>query len=86
MLTIEEMEGTPQKGLSLPRTIEAIISIVRASKGEPAPTRRESSVTVQQMMSLFHDDLTPPAARPATSEAQERIDIDQLRRALYARD
>lgn len=85
MLTIEEMEGTPQTGLSLSRTIDSIISVVRQSKGEPVPTPEEQDVSAKQLMTLFKDDLARREAE-GDAEVQERIDLDTLRRALYSDD
>ncbi len=82
MVEIEEMEGTPQKGLTLSRTIDSIVSVVRQSRGEPAQTPEDRQVTAGELKDLFHSDLE---RRPDTegSETQERIDLDSLRRALY---
>lgn len=82
MEPIEEMEGTPQRGLTLSRTIDSIISVVRQSRGEPVPTPEERKVTAGELKDLFHDDLEP-RRDAVTSETQERIDLDSLRRALY---
>ncbi len=83
MMRMQEMEGTPQIGHSLSRTIDSIISIVRQSKGQPAPTPGETKVTADELMSLFKHDLAPRAARNEVTEAQERADLDTVRRALY---
>lgn len=85
MLTIEEMEGTPQKGPGLAGTIDAIISVVRSSKGQPSQSAEEKAITASELATLFKADLAPKANEDV-SEAQERIDLDALRRALYASD
>ena len=82
MARMEEMEGTPQAGVGLTRTIDSIISVVRQSRGEPAPTPQERQVTAGELKELFHNDLAP-REKAAGSEAQERMDLDTLRSALY---
>ena len=83
MTRIEEMEGTPQAGLSLSRTIDSIISIVRQSRGQPAASPGEKKVTADELVNLFQHELAPRVARTEVTEAQERADLDSLRQALY---
>ena len=86
MPRLEEMEGRRRETTSLSKTVEAVLSLVRRSRGEPEPTPEEAKEHIEDLMAEFAVELEQAeyAVAQDTKDRQERMDMRRMRAALHS--